>query len=70
MPRVPVVDQPTCIGCEMCAQICPEVFRMVDAPGAGHDHKSQVYNPTGAPEEKIEEAMDNCPVSCIYWEEK
>ncbi len=44
---------------------------------SGHDHgahahgahKSQVYNPTGAPEEKIEQAMDACPASCIYWQE-
>jgi ferredoxin len=33
----------------------------------GHEHKSEVYNPTGAPEAKIEQAMDNCPSACIYW---
>ena len=33
----------------------------------GHDHKSEVYNPTGAPVEKIEKAMDSCPSACIYW---
>ncbi len=69
MSRTPVVDQDICIGCEVCTQICPEVFRMEDAEegGHGHDHKSTVYNPFGAPEEKIEVAMDNCPVACIYW---
>lgn len=69
MPRIPVVDQDACIACEVCAQICPEVFRMT---GDHHDehgeHKSEVYNPTGAPEEKIEQAMDSCPAACIYWQ--
>lgn len=72
MPRIPVVDQDTCIGCELCTQICPEVFRMEEKEGGGHghDHKSTVYNPTGAPEAKIEQAMDSCPVACIYWQEE
>ncbi|MDT8441416.1 MAG: ferredoxin [Desulfuromonadales bacterium] len=72
MARTPVVDQECCIGCEVCVQICPEVFRMDDEEGAehdhGHDHKSVVHNPTGAPEAKIERAMDNCPSACIYWD--
>ncbi len=71
MPRTPVVDQDICIGCEVCTHICPEVFRMEDVEGGGHghDHKSTVYDPFGAPEDKIEEAMDNCPVACIYWKD-
>jgi len=71
MARVPVVDQEACIGCEACVQVCPEVFQMEgeDHDDHGHDHKSVVYDPFGAPEEKIEEAMDNCPVACIYWQD-
>jgi len=74
MPGIPAIDQDSCIACEVCTQICPEVFRMGDGEEHDHDHdhghdeKATVYNPTGAPEEKIEEAMDNCPSSCIYWE--
>ncbi len=69
MLRIPVVDQDTCIGCETCTLVCPEVFRMEEKEGGhGHDHKSVVYNPVGAPEGKIEQAMDSCPVSCIHWE--
>lgn len=71
MARIPAVDQECCIGCEVCAQICPEVFRMEeedDDHGHGHDHKSIVHNPTGAHESKIETAMDACPAACIYWE--
>lgn len=70
MPRIPVVDQECCISCEVCTQVCPEVFRMSGDHGHDHahgEHKSTVYNPTGAPESKIEEAMDNCPAACIFW---
>lgn len=72
MARIPAVDKDCCIGCEVCTQICPEVFRMCDddhhSHAHGHDHKSEVYNPTGAPEAKIEQAMDSCPCACIYWQ--
>jgi ferredoxin len=68
MPRTPAVDQDQCISCEVCAQICPEVFRMEGDHGHD-DHKSTVYNPTGAPESKIEDAMDKCPAACIYWQD-
>lgn len=73
MSRIPVVDQECCIGCEVCTQTCPEVFRMEgeeEDHDHGHDHgKAEVYNPTGAPEAKIEQAMDNCPAACIYWQD-
>lgn len=74
MSRIPVVDQDQCISCEVCTQICPEVFRMEGDHEQGHDHahgehKSFVYDPTGAAESKIEEAMDNCPAACIYWQD-
>ena len=71
MAKIPAVDQECCIGCEVCVQLCPEVFRMCGdehhSHAHGHDHKSEVYNPTGAPVEKIERAMDSCPCACIYW---
>ncbi|BCA80240.1 ferredoxin [Desulfuromonas sp. AOP6] len=69
MPRIPVVDQDECISCEVCVSICPEVFRMQGEGDDHHHHKSFVYNPTGAPEEKIEQAMDNCPAACIHWQD-
>ena len=68
MSRTPVVDQDACIGCENCTLVCPEVFRMQEEEHGGHSHgKAMVYNATGAPEAKIEAAMDQCPVACIYW---
>ena len=74
MSRIPAIDSDCCIGCEVCTQLCPEVFRMDEDDhdhdhDHGHDHgKAVVYNPAGAPEDKIEVAMDNCPSACIYWE--
>ena len=47
MPKKPVVNQDECISCGLCAELCPEVFRLNDKD------LSEVYNPTGAPEEKI-----------------
>jgi ferredoxin len=60
--HVPLVVEDECIGCGACEEICPEVFRMNESLGF-----AQVINPTGAPEEKIQEAMDACPVGCLHW---
>lgn len=61
MPKTPYVDQAICTGCELCEQLCPEVFRMND------EGVSEVYEPNGAPEDKIQDAIDSCPVQCISW---
>jgi len=54
------VDQNTCTGCGMCAEICPEVFKM-----AGE--KAEVYtNPV--PEnatDTCKQAAEGCPVDAI-----
>jgi len=63
MTRFPWVDQEVCISCTLCVQAAPGVFRMND------NNISEVYNPTGEPEEKIQGAIDGCPVSCIQWRE-
>jgi ferredoxin len=62
MARKLYVDQEVCISCQLCAETVPEVFRMND------DDLAEVYNPAGAPEEKVQEAIDACPVNCIHWE--
>ncbi|MBP1753017.1 MAG: frx [Geobacteraceae bacterium] len=62
MPGKPFVDQDVCISCRLCVETVPEVFRMNDADLA------EVYDPIGAPESKIQEAIDGCPVNCISWE--
>jgi len=62
MAKIPVVVEDECISCGLCTEICPEVFRLNDRD------ISEVHNPNGAPAEKIQEAMDSCPVKCISWE--
>lgn len=63
MAKIPYVDQDACISCGLCTDTVPEVFRMND------DNLAEVYAPAGAPVERIQEAVDGCPVSCIYWQE-
>ena len=62
MARTAYVDQDTCISCGLCVDTVPEVFRMNDADLA------EVYDPAGAAEDQIQEAMDACPVACIHWQ--
>ncbi len=62
MARKPYVDQDACIGCQLCANTVPGVFRM------NAENLSEVYDPEGASEEEIQEAIDSCPVNCIHWE--
>ena len=56
------VDKSICISCEMCVNTVPGVFRMSE------DGLAEVYDPAGASEEEIQDAIDNCPVNCIHWE--
>jgi len=55
------IDRNGCIGCGLCAETCPAVFRMAD------DALAEVYTdaiPTDS-EAAAQEACDNCPVSVI-----
>lgn len=67
MPTVmiPTVDEDLCIGCGLCEEICPEVFRLED------DGLSHVIDEE--PDEEIwglvREAADACPVDAISVEE-
>jgi ferredoxin len=51
------VDQNTCIGCGLCAGMCPESFQM-NAEG-----KSEVINDKVT--DCAKQAESNCPVSAI-----
>lgn len=62
MARKPFIDEDICIGCELCVDTAPEVFRMKE------NNLAEVYDPQGASEDKIQEAIDSCPVSCICWQ--
>lgn len=54
----------SCIGCGLCASICPAVFFMDD------DGLAKAKNPVPPEEEdSVREAQDACPVSAIETEE-
>ena len=55
------IDREGCIGCGLCAGICPNVFRMAD------DGIAEVYVdvvPAGAGND-AKDACDSCPVGVI-----
>jgi len=60
----PVINQELCIGCGTCEGICPDVFKLTDG-------KSQVIDlPDYSPyKDKIQNAVEACPVQCISVEE-
>jgi ferredoxin len=62
--RTAYVDKNECTGCEACVVEAPKVFRMTS------DGLSEVFNPHGDTEQKIEDAMRGCPVSCIHWQDE
>ena len=54
------IDRSGCIGCGLCASICPEVFRMAE------DGLAEVYGDvTGENQDSVLEAKESCPVSVI-----
>lgn len=59
--KKPWVDQEDCISCGLCISTCPGVFRF------GSEGKSECFDPDGAPENEIQQAIAGCPVQCISW---
>ncbi len=62
MPKIPFVDADLCTGCELCVETVPNVFQM-------EGEVATVTDPEGSSEEEIQEAIDNCPVEAIAWQE-
>ncbi len=61
MTRVVWVDREACIGCGLCVSLAPGVFRLEGG-------KSLAWNQEGAPEAKIQECVDGCPMEAIHWQ--
>ena len=60
------IDRDGCISCGLCAETCPNVFRMAD-DGIAEAYRDEV------PEEDAEsavEAQEGCPVSVITVKEE
>jgi ferredoxin len=62
MSREVYLVKEECIGCGMCEQLCPEVFRLNPETNV-----AEVIMPKEGPEDLIQEAIDSCPVECIHW---
>jgi ferredoxin len=61
--RVPRVNKGECISCGVCVDTVPEVFRFDE------ENRAEVYDPNGTEASSIQEAIDLCPATCIYWDE-
>ncbi|MDR3230211.1 MAG: ferredoxin [Synergistaceae bacterium] len=53
------LDQQKCIGCGVCSQVCPEVFRVNEETSVTEVLSPDSDNPC------VQEAESSCPVSCI-----
>ena len=61
--RVPLVELSICIVCGVCEESAPSVFRINDLGYV------EVADLPDYPEAEVDEAIKNCPVDCIYWDE-
>ena len=56
------VDEAVCIGCRYCAHVASNTFLVESDWG-----RSRAIRQDGDSTERIQEAIDTCPVDCIHW---
>eukprot|EP00879_Flechtneria_rotunda_P017836 GHRR01018695.1.p1 GENE.GHRR01018695.1~~GHRR01018695.1.p1 ORF type:complete len:276 (+),score=42.07 GHRR01018695.1:108-935(+) len=56
------VDELSCIGCRNCTNVCPNSFAIEDDYG-----RARVMRQGMDARDKLQEAIDTCPVNCIHW---
>lgn len=61
--KAPFVEKPACIGSGVCKMVAPNTFKVEGG-------KADVIDPHGDSEDKIQAAIDGCPVQAILWKKK
>ncbi len=56
------VDEAVCIGCRYCAHVAANTFVVESDWG-----RSRAIRQDGDSTDRIQEAIDTCPVDCIHW---
>ena len=56
------VEEVDCIGCRYCAHVASNTFVMVPETG-----RCRAIRQDGDSVDRIQEAIDTCPVDCIHW---
>ena len=56
------VDEAVCIGCRYCTHVASNTFMLEESWG-----RSRAIRQDGDTTDRIQEAMDTCPVDCIHW---
>jgi ferredoxin len=59
----PNIDVDECVGCGQCEVICPEVFEVL-LDNLAHVIEAESTNDI---KDKIDQAIEECPVSAISW---
>lgn len=62
MKKVKLIHKDNCIGCGICVNLCPEVFRIVDGKAVIH-----VQHVPKEAEASCQQAIDKCPLGSIMW---